>query len=156
VTKIILSQKQALSAVLTVGEVAARSGVPVSTIHFYESIGLIESWRTTGNQRRYARDVLRVVAIIKAAQRTGIPLEVIKDTFGRLSPCDKIKAATWRKMSAQWRQELDKRIRRLMHLRDDLDKCIGCGCLSLKDCPLRNPDDVLGQKGGGAHILDAD
>lgn len=139
---------------LSVGEVAARSGVAVSALHFYEAQGLIESWRTSGNQRRYARDVLRTVAIIKAAQRIGMSLETIKRNMELRGQKKILTAAAWRSLSQQWRDELDQRIRMLVHLRDDLDQCIGCGCLSLKTCPLRNPNDILAQKGPGAHLLE--
>lgn len=141
---------------LSVGEVARRSGVPVSTLHFYEAKGLISSWRSSGNQRRYAREVLRSVAIIKIAQRTGIPLDTIRQTLAAM-PKDKVlHAKEWSKLSAAWYQELDTRIRKLTQLRDDLASCIGCGCLSLVDCPLRNPDDVLGKAGSGARLLESD
>lgn len=141
---------------LSVGEVAKRSGVPVSTLHFYEAKGLITSWRSSGNQRRYAREVLRSVAIIKIAQRTGIPLDTIRQTLAAM-PKDKVlHAKEWSKLSAAWYQELDTRIRKLTQLRDDLAGCIGCGCLSLVDCPLRNPDDVLGKAGSGARLLESD
>ncbi len=139
---------------LTVGEIAQRSGVPVSTIHFYESKGLIASTRNAGNQRRFAAITLRSIAIIKVAQRTGIPLEEIKQTLGRYPPGKKLTAAQWRAMSSRWRDSLNARIERLTRLRDELDSCIGCGCLSLKDCPLRNPADELGAQGPGARILE--
>ncbi|MFC0225481.1 redox-sensitive transcriptional activator SoxR [Serratia aquatilis] len=142
------------SRALTVGEVAQRSGVPVSTIHFYESKGLIASTRSEGNQRRFSSVVLRYIAIIKVAQRTGIPLEEIKQALGRHAPGDKLTAAQWRKLSSYWRESLDDRIKKLTRLRDELDSCIGCGCLSLDDCPLRNPDDVLWEQGSGPQILE--
>jgi len=139
---------------LTVGEVAKRSGVAVSALHFYESKGLITGTRTAGNQRRYPALVLRTIAIIKVAQRTGIPLEVIKRALGRYPPNSKLTAAQWGEMSSAWREDLNARIRTLEALRDSLDNCIGCGCLSLEDCPLRNPEDVLGKEGTGARILE--
>lgn len=139
---------------LTVGEVAKRSGVAVSALHFYESKGLITGTRTAGNQRRYPALVLRTIAIIKVAQRTGIPLEVIKRALGRYPPNSKLTAAQWGEMSSAWREDLNARIRTLEALRDSLDNCIGCGCLSLEDCPLRNPEDVLGKDGAGARILE--
>lgn len=139
---------------LSVGEVARRSGVPVSTLHFYEEKGLITSTRNSGNQRRYAREILRHVAVIKIAQRTGIPLETIKQAMAAIPADHNIDAQAWEKLSAVWHRELDERIRRLTQLRDALGGCIGCGCLSLKDCPLRNPDDVLGEQGQGAVLLD--
>lgn len=141
---------------LSVGEVAQRSGVAVSTLHFYEAKGLICSWRSPGNQRRYKREVLRYVAVIKVAQRMGIPLETIRQTLASL-PTDRIlHAREWNRLSALWYQELDARIKKLTQLRDDLSSCIGCGCLSLEDCPLRNPDDVLGKEGTGPRLLDPD
>lgn len=132
---------------LTVGEVSARTGLSVSALHFYESKGLIASLRTRGNQRRYARAVLRRLAVIRVAQRVGMPLTAIAQALSLL-PSDRAPtAADWRRMSAAWRQDLDDRIRALTQLRDQLDGCIGCGCLSLKDCPLRNPGDSLAGRG---------
>ena len=141
---------------MTIGEVAARSGVAVSALHFYESKGLIHSGRTAGNQRRYTRDVLRRIAVIKVAQRTGIPLASIRDALSSLPEGRTPTAADWGRLSRRWRAELDARIARLTHLRDDLDGCIGCGCLSLKQCPLRNPDDRMAAFGPGANTLDRD
>ncbi|MCT4708075.1 MULTISPECIES: redox-sensitive transcriptional activator SoxR [Buttiauxella] len=141
---------------LSPGEVAKRSGVAVSALHFYESKGLIKSRRNSGNQRRYTRDVLRNVAIIKIAQRIGIPLATIGEEFGVLPDGHKINKNDWKKMSSQWREELDRRINMLTALRDELDGCIGCGCLSGADCPLRNPGDKLGEEGTGARLLEDD
>lgn len=146
--------KMDYSRALTVGEVAKRSGVPVSTVHFYESKGLIQSTRTQGNQRRFPAVVLRYIAIIKVAQSTGIPLKEIQDALGKFPANSKLTSEQWKEMSTQWKVSLDKRIRQLTRLRNELDHCIGCGCLSLSDCPLRNPDDVLGRKGPGARILE--
>jgi len=139
---------------LTVGEVSRRAGVPVSTIHFYESKGLITSTRNGGNQRRFASVVLRYIAIIKVAQRAGIPLDEVKQALGRYPPGSKLTAAQWRAMSSHWREGLNDRITKLTRLRDELDSCIGCGCLSLSRCPLHNPQDRLGQEGPGARILE--
>ena len=138
---------------LSVGEVAARSGVAVSTLHFYEAKGLIRGWRSSGNQRRYARDVLRRVAIIKVAQRTGIPLAEIRDALASLPDGRTPNAADWRGLSERWREDLDRRIALLTDLRDKLEGCIGCGCLSVSACPLRNPDDVLSKSGSGPVLL---
>ena len=135
--------------VLSVGDVAMRCGVAVSTLHFYEREGLIEAGRNAGNQRRYRRDVLRRVAVIKTAQRVGIPLAEIRETLANLPDNRTPNAKDWAQLSAQWRASLDERITQLTQLRDQLDGCIGCGCLSLTACPLRNPDDVLGQQGDG-------
>lgn len=138
--------------ILTVGEVAKRSGVPVSTLHFYERKGLIEGWRTSGNQRRYPRGILRRIAIIRIAQRAGVPLSTIKEHLARFSSAA-ISAANWHELSEAWRSDLDERIKSLTQLRDELEGCIGCGCLSLKDCPLRNPQDRLAEEGAGARLL---
>ena len=147
-------QQNEFHRALTVGEVAARSGVAVSTLHFYEAEGLITSWRNKGNQRRYAREVLRRVAVIKVAQRTGIPLAEIREALAALPERRTPTAADWKKLSGRWRERLDDRIARLMRLRDQLDGCIGCGCLSLESCPLRNPWDCLGSDGPGPRLLD--
>ena len=139
---------------LTVGEVAERSGVAVSTLHFYEAEGLIASWRNKGNQRRYTRDVLRRVAVIKVAQRTGIPLKEIREALAMLPEKRTPTSDDWKRLSARWRLQLNDRIERLTRLRDQLDGCIGCGCLSLDTCPLRNPWDRLSAEGPGPRLLD--
>ena len=139
---------------LTVGQVAARSGVAVTALHFYESKGLIKSNRNQGNQRRYPREVLRRVALIKVAQRLGIPLAEIGEALKTLPDNRAPTAADWKFLSEQWRRELDERINQLTLLRDRLNGCIGCGCLSMEACPLRNQGDVLGEQGPGAHFLD--
>ncbi|WP_315385838.1 redox-sensitive transcriptional activator SoxR [uncultured Stenotrophomonas sp.] len=135
---------------LSVGEVARRSGVAVSALHFYERKGLIRSLRTAGNQRRFSRDVLRRLAVIRVAQRVGMPLEAVAHAFAALPENKTPTRAEWGKMSALWRGELDQRIEELMLLRDQLTDCIGCGCLSLKRCRLANPGDALGEQGDGA------
>jgi MerR family redox-sensitive transcriptional activator SoxR len=140
---------------LSVGEVAARSGVAVSAIHFYESRGLIASVRSSGNQRRYGRDVLRRVAVIKVAQRIGISLTSIQEALATLPQGRTPTAADWNRLSARWRDELDERISRLTRLRDQLSDCIGCGCLSIEVCRLRNPLDTLSEQGPGARLLEA-
>lgn len=143
-----------IKTLLTPGEVAKRCGVAVSALHFYESKGLIKSTRNGGNQRRYRRDVLRSVAIIKIAQRIGIPLATIGEAFGVLPEGQPLSAKEWAHLSSLWREELDRRIHTMVALRDQLDGCIGCGCLSRRDCPLRNPEDKLGEKGTGARLLE--
>ncbi|KAB7763768.1 redox-sensitive transcriptional activator SoxR [Xanthomonas maliensis] len=135
---------------LSVGEVAKRSGVAVSALHFYERKGLIRSLRTAGNQRRYARDVLRRIAVIRVAQRLGIPLQQVLAAFALLPAQRTPTRAEWARMSACWRAQLDARIAELQDLRDQLSECIGCGCLSLRRCRLSNPGDVLGKHGDGA------
>jgi len=138
---------------LTVGQVAHRSGVAISTIHFYEKQGLIEGWRTSGNQRRYHRGVLRRIAIIRIAQRAGVPLTIIKNALADL-PHDHVPSAQdWRSFTEAWTGMLDERITALLQLRDQIASCIGCGCLSLQDCPLRNPMDELARLGPGPQCL---
>jgi MerR family transcriptional regulator, redox-sensitive transcriptional activator SoxR len=139
---------------LSVGEVAERSGVAVSAIHFYETKGLLTSWRNAGNQRRYPREALRRVSIIKVAQRLGIPLACIKDALDSLPKGRTPTDQDWRKLSVRWQDELDERITKLTRLRDQLNGCIGCGCLSMKQCPLRNPFDELAEEGPGPRLLD--
>ena len=138
---------------LTVGEVARRSGVAVSALHFYETKGLIHSVRSAGQQRRYGRDVLRRVAVIKVAQRIGISLASISEAFASLPEGRTPTAGDWARMSSLWRQELDERIMQLTRLRDQLDGCIGCGCLSIEACRLRNPLDELSEQGSGPQLL---
>lgn len=137
---------------LGVGELAERSGVAVSALHFYEAKGLIHSVRSTGNQRRYARSVLRRLAVIKVAQRVGLPLATIAEALNALPSGRTPTVADWRRLSAAWKLELEERIRTLVQLRDQLDGCIGCGCLSLKACPLRNADDAMARQGAGPHF----
>lgn len=139
---------------LGVGEVATRCGVAVSAIHFYEAKGLITSWRSQGNQRRYPREVLRRVSIVKVAQRLGIPLASIKAALDSLPKGRTPTDNDWKKLSARWHADLDLRIARLSRLRDQLTGCIGCGCLSMKECPLRNPWDELSGRGPGPHLLE--
>ncbi|KAF7276602.1 hypothetical protein GWI33_010041 [Rhynchophorus ferrugineus] len=139
---------------MTVGEVAKRSGVAVSTLHFYEKKGLIKSIRTNGNQRRYNSVILRYIAIIKVAQRVGIPLDEIKEALSIYPVGSKLSAEQWRELSTRWRSDLNERIQKLTRLRDEMDWCIGCGCLSLDQCPLRNPEDILGREGVGPRILE--
>jgi MerR family redox-sensitive transcriptional activator SoxR len=142
---------------LTVGELARRSGVAVSALHFYEAKGLIHAHRSSGNQRRYGRDMLRRVAIIRVGQMVGIPLAEIKEALSAL-PVDHMAAPDdWAKVAEGWRETLDKRIDQIKRLRDGLTDCIGCGCLSIERCPLRNPADRLGKEGPGPRrlLLDA-
>ena len=138
---------------LTPGEMSHRSGVAVSALHFYEREGLIASRRTTGNQRRYARETLRRVAFIRMSQRLGIPLARIRDALATLPSTRVPTSKDWARLSAGWRADLDERIVHLQRLRDNLTGCIGCGCLSLKTCLLTNPGDVLAQRGPGAANL---
>ncbi len=138
----------------TVGRVARRCGVNVSTLHFYERKGLIRSWRNAGNQRRYKADVLRRISVIKAAQKMGISLEEIKRALATLPDNRTPTARDWEKLSRHWQQDLEARIAYLERLRDLLTGCIGCGCLSMKNCPIYNDQDHLATAEGGAVILE--
>ncbi|GBQ28417.1 redox-sensitive transcriptional activator SoxR [Gluconacetobacter sacchari] len=138
---------------LSVGDVARRCGVRVSTLHFYEASGLIRSARNAGNQRRYGRAVLRRIAIIRVAQRAGLSLAEIRAALAGVPDDRAATVRDWRRMSKSWRAGLQERIDDLTRLRDQLDRCIGCGCLSLSDCPLRNPQDVLGAARSGPVLL---
>lgn len=133
---------------LSVGALAARAGVPVSTLHYYEAQGLIASWRTAANHRRYDRAMLRRVAVVRVAQSVGMTLSEIRTALGTL-PKTKVSKADWMAMSQGWSAALDARIDLMCKLRDQLDQCIGCGCLSLESCPLYNPDDALSAEGAG-------
>ncbi|MDM7978808.1 MAG: redox-sensitive transcriptional activator SoxR [Rhizobium sp.] len=135
---------------LTVGDVARRSGLAVSAIHFYERKGLIFADRTGGNQRRYGRDVLRRLALIRAAQEVGLPLSEVAEALSALPQKRTPTPQDWREIATRWAERLDQRIRILEGLRHDLDGCIGCGCLSLQRCQLVNPADRLGEEGTGA------
>ncbi len=143
-----------LTKELSVGQLAARSGVAVTALHFYEAKGLIKSNRNAGNQRRYPRDVLRRVVLIKIAQRLGIPLASIGEALQALPDGRTPNAQDWERLSALWREDLDERINKLILLRDKLNGCIGCGCLSMEACPLRNQDDKLAEHGPGAQLLE--
>jgi MerR family redox-sensitive transcriptional activator SoxR len=140
-------------AELTVGQLSARSGAAVSTLHFYETRGLIHSRRTSGNQRRYSRDTLRRVAFVRAAQRVGMPLKDIAAALAELPDGRVPTRSDWARLSATWRSALSDRIARLERLRDNLDDCIGCGCLSLDRCALANPGDFMASYGPGASRL---
>lgn len=135
---------------LTVGDVARRSGLAVSAIHFYERKGLIFADRTGGNQRRYGRDVLRRLALVRAAQEVGLPLSEVAEALSALPQKRTPTPQDWREIATRWAERLDQRIRILEGLRHDLDGCIGCGCLSLQRCHLVNPADRLGEEGTGA------
>ena len=138
---------------LTPGEVASRAGVAVSALHFYEREGLIESHRTSGNQRRYHRDMLRRIAFIRVSQSSGIPLKDLGEALDTLPDNKTPTKADWARLSSHWRKDLDARIDQLERLRDNLDVCIGCGCLSLKSCSLYNSTDWLANKGPGPQRL---
>lgn len=134
---------------LAPGDVARRAGVAVSALHFYEREGLITSVRTVGNQRRYHRDVLRRIAFVRVSQGVGISLAEIRDALATLPEGRTPTKADWSRLSRAWRTTLDERISRLEKLRDTLDDCIGCGCLSMQACRLANPGDALSEYGDG-------
>ena len=138
-----------ISGDLSVGELSARAGVPVSTIHFYEAEGLIESWRTDANHRRYDRRELRRVAIARIGHTVGIPLSEAKAVLDRVPRKTAVSAKEWADAAAEWRQLLDERIALMQKLRDQMGHCMGCGCLSLENCPLYNKEDRLGENGPG-------
>ena len=139
---------------LTIGDLSERSGLAPSAIRYYEDRGLVWSRRTAGNQRRYERAMLRRLAFVRTAQRVGLTLEEITDALATLPEGRTPTKADWTRLSRSWRPRLDQRIRQLEKLRDDLDGCIGCGCLSLRSCALRNPGDVLASEGPGAVVLE--
>ena len=131
---------------LSIGEISQRTGVATSALRFYESIGLIRSQRNRGNQRRFRRAVVRRVAVIKAAQRAGIPLGDIGQAMSTL-PADRAPTSTdWERFSSSWKQDLEARIGQLTRIKDDLTGCIGCGCLSIENCALINPNDELARE----------
>ena len=139
---------------LSVGQLSQRSGVPVSTLHFYEAQGLLEGWRTAANHRRYYRASLRRLALIRVAQRAGVPLREIREQLSALPHEEVASAEDWARLAENWRAGLTERIERLTRLRDQMEGCIGCGCLSVDRCPLRNPGDALAAEGPGARLLD--
>ncbi|MDQ3628625.1 MAG: redox-sensitive transcriptional activator SoxR [Actinomycetota bacterium] len=138
---------------LTIGELATRAGVSTSALRFYDAQGLITASRTSGNQRRYERAMLRRVAFVRSAQQVGLTLEEIKQALATLPSGRTPTRADWDRLSRQWRERLDHRIRELEALRDQLTSCIGCGCLSLQRCALSNPGDVAAARGPGAVYL---
>ncbi|ASR34943.1 redox-sensitive transcriptional activator SoxR [Prauserella marina] len=138
---------------LSIGQVAERSGVPHTALRFYEDRNLITSERSTGNQRRYSRSVLRRIAFIRAAQRVGLSLEQIGEALETLPKDHAPTKADWARLSRNWREELEARIDALQRLRDQLIGCVGCGCLSLRTCGLHNVDDRLARFGPGAPLL---
>ena len=139
---------------LTIGEVSERSGVATSALRYYEAQGLIQAERTAGNQRRYPRVTLRRVAFIRSAQRVGLTLDEISEALATLPEGRTPTKADWSRLSRSWRPRIDAQIERLERLREKLDGCIGCGCLSLRTCALNNPDDVVASRGPGAVYLE--
>jgi MerR family transcriptional regulator, redox-sensitive transcriptional activator SoxR len=138
---------------LTVGEVAARSGFAPSALRYYERLGLIAATRTSGGQRRYPRSVLRRLAFIRAARHVGLGLDEVAAALDSLPAGRTPSRADWTRISRHWRSRLDDEIAALVALRDNLDSCIGCGCLSLQRCRFSNPGDVAAADGPGAVYL---
>ena len=138
---------------ISIGELAERAGVPHSALRFYEALGLLKSVRTEGGQRRYARDMLRRVAFIRSAQNVGLRLDDINTALAQLPESRTPTKSDWTRLSKRWRTTLDERIHALEALRDQLDQCIGCGCLSLTACKLYNPADAAGVRGSGPRYL---
>jgi MerR family transcriptional regulator, redox-sensitive transcriptional activator SoxR len=141
------------SAPLSIGELAERAGVATSALRFYEDAGLLQSVRTSGGQRQYSREVLRRVAFIRVAQTVGLSLDEIRVALATLPQERTPTKADWERLSRAWQPLLDQRINTLMALRDQLTSCIGCGCLSLRNCALYNPQDIAGQRGAGPRYL---
>ncbi|MCZ7533944.1 MAG: redox-sensitive transcriptional activator SoxR [Acidimicrobiia bacterium] len=141
---------------LTIGEVSRRTGVAASALRFYEEMGLIDSHRTVGNQRRYDRSSIRLISVIKAAQEVGLSLQQVADALSVLPHHRTPTKRDWSRLTTRWRSDLDKRIDELVALRDDLTNCIGCGCLSLRSCALFNSGDRAAAKGSGARYLVGD
>ena len=138
---------------LSIGELAARAGVSVPTLRFYESRGLIASTRTSGNQRRYPRHVLRRLAFVAAARRVGLSLEEVARQLATLPEGRAPTRADWSRLARPWRTLLGAKIAELEALQESLDGCIGCGCLSLQRCRLFNPDDEAAAEGTGSRWL---
>jgi len=138
---------------LSIGEVAARSGVATSALRFYETKGLIESERTDGNQRRYPRATLRRVALIRAGQEVGLSLAELAKALETLPHAKTPTKNDWERLSRSWQSRLDAQIAELLALRDELTDCIGCGCLSLKSCAIFNPGDAASGLGSGPRYL---
>jgi MerR family redox-sensitive transcriptional activator SoxR len=146
-----------MQAALTIGELAARSGLAASALRYYESLGLIRSTRTSGNQRRYARSELRRVAFIRIAGQVGVPLDEVAEALASLPDARTPTKADWSRLSRAWRGRLTERIELLERLRERLDGCVGCGCLSMRQCSLYNPGDEVAARGPGPRrLLDPD
>ena len=149
-----MSPDHAPEELLTIGEMGRRTGVAVSALRYYESLGLIASVRTTGNQRRFPRHMLRRVSLISVAKNLGIPLADVQEAFASV-PLDRTPShQDWQRASRAWKRHLEERRRGIERLEYELTGCIGCGCLSMKACALLNPDDALAATGAGARRLD--
>ena len=138
---------------LTIGEMSRRTGVAVSALHFYETLNLIASTRTSGNQRRYPRHMLRRVSLITVSKRLGIPLADVQEAFADVPLIETPSHEDWQRASRRWKRDLERRREGIERLERELTGCIGCGCLSMKACGLLNPDDALGSQGSGPQRL---
>ena len=138
---------------LTIGNLARRTGLTPSAIRFYEDKGLLQSHRTGGNQRRFLRSDIRRLSFILIAQQLGLSLDEIEASLAALPQGRTPNAADWKNISGEIRRRIDARIASLEKMREDLDGCIGCGCLSLKKCALYNPQDEWGKTGSGPRVL---
>jgi MerR family redox-sensitive transcriptional activator SoxR len=155
-TAVAATPRHAPGELLTVGEMTRRTGVAASALRFYEDLGLIAAERTAGNQRRYARHMLRRVSLITVAKRLGIPLADVQATFDDV-PLDRPPShADWQRASRRWKRLLEERRQGIERLERELTGCIGCGCLSMKACGLLNPDDALGDRGSGPRRVQID
>jgi MerR family redox-sensitive transcriptional activator SoxR len=141
---------------LTIGEVSERTGVAASALRYYEREGLIQASRSEGGQRRYARETIRRVSFVRVAQQVGLSLDDIRTALASLPDKRTPSARDWHRLSAAWRPRLDAQIAMLERLRDRLDSCIGCGCLSTRFCGLLNPDDRAGRQGPGPRYVIGD
>jgi len=141
---------------LTIGQVARRTGVSLSALRYYEHEGLVHAERSPGGQRAYPRDALRRISFIRIAQTVGLSLDEIRQAMASLPEGRTPSKADWARLSASWRPRLDDQIASLVRLRDDLDSCIGCGCLSLRACRIYNPDDAASSLGAGPRYLLSD
>lgn len=144
------------SRLLTIGDVAERTGCATSTLRFYEDRGLISSHRNDVGYRRYEPDVIRRVSFIRTAQRVGLSLSEIGEALASLPDSRTPNAKDWARLARTWGPKLDERIAVLTRLREQLDSCIGCGCLSLRSCGIWNPDDIAASLGTGPRYLLSD
>lgn len=138
---------------LSVGEVSERAGLSPATLRYYERLGLVNATRTAGNQRRYARHVLRRLAFIAAGQRVGLSLGSVGDLLAQLPDDRTPTQQDWTRLAGPWRELVAARVRELQALQDSLDECLGCGCLSLTRCALFNPDDAAATESAGSRWL---
>jgi MerR family redox-sensitive transcriptional activator SoxR len=142
---------------LTIGALSERTGVAASALRFYEAEGLVHAERTAGGQRRYHRDMIRRVSFIRVAQQVGLTLDEVRSALATLPDNRTPTQKDWERLSASWRPRLDAQIAMLERLRDRLDRCIGCGCLSLRACHILNPGDIAAVRGPGPRfVLDGD